>query len=81
MTHGVLAHTWVYDFIFCPLYEHNREAQASRYANKGGGNDCGSAQHGAIVKVSFLFRYLLQIIHRIHRIIIFQKLKIQVTAF
>ncbi len=35
MTHGVLAHTWVYDFIFCPLYEHNREAQASRYANKG----------------------------------------------
>ena len=45
------------------------------------GNDCGSAQHGAIVKVSFLFRYLLQKIHRIHRIIIFQKLKIQVTAF
>lgn len=80
MTHGVLAHTWVYDFIFCPLYEHNREAQASRYANKGG-NDCGSAQHGAIVKVSFLFRYLLQKIHRIHWIIIFQKLKIQVTAF
>lgn len=35
MTHGVLAHTWVYDLIFCPLYEHNREAQASRYANKG----------------------------------------------
>ena len=35
MTHGVLAHTWVYDFILCPLYEHNREAQASRYANKG----------------------------------------------
>lgn len=35
MTHGVLAHTWVYDFIFCPSYEHNREAQASRYANKG----------------------------------------------
>ena len=78
MTHGVLAHTWVYDFIFCPLYEHNREALPDMRIR---GNDCGSAQHGAIVKVSFLFRYLLQKIHRIHRIIIFQKLKIQVTAF
>ena len=39
-----------------PRYSHKREASASRYANTG--QDCESAQHGAIRQASYILLYV-----------------------
>ena len=49
--------TWIGEHVHDPLrYSHKREASASRYANTG--QDCESAQHGAIRQASYILLYV-----------------------